>query len=111
MPPPTFEHLHANWHPPITDADAPVRFQAIDWYPHDVRAAPPKAVPLMTYQEKQAYYNGTDPRVTFQMDVFGVGPEGETYTLKVGGFCPYFFVRLPDGTTDAEAKDIVRFLQ
>ena len=111
MPPPTFEHLHANWHPPITDADAPVRFQAIDWYPHDVRAAPPKAVPLMTYQEKQAYYNGTDPRVTFQMDVFGVGPEGETYTLKVGGFRPYFFVRLPDGTTDAEAKDIARFLQ
>ena len=45
------------------------------------------------------------------MDVFGVGPEGETYTLKIGGFQPYFFVRLPDGTSETQAKDIVRFLQ
>ena len=28
-----------------------------------------------------------------------------------GGFQPYFFVRLPDGTSETQAKDIVRFLQ
>ena len=107
----TLKALRSKWHPPITNAEQAVSFQAIDWYPHDVQVSASKSVKQMSYEEKQEFYKRTDPRVTFQMDVFGVGPEGETYTLKIGGFQPYFFVRLPDGTSATKAKDIVRFLQ
>ena len=107
----TLNALRSKWHPPITNAEKAVSFQAIDWYPHDVQASSTKSVKQMSYHEKQEYYKRSDPRVTFQMDVFGVGQEGETYTLKIGGFQPYFFVRLPDGTSETQAKDIVHFLQ
>ena len=107
----SFPQLRAAWHPPVADASQPLTFQAFDWYPHDVRQEPPKPLAKMSYEERQEYYEDPGPRVKFTMDVSGVGANGETYALRVESFQPYYYVRLPLGTTSAQAGALVEYLR
>ena len=55
--------------------------------------------------------NRQQPSSNYKIYIFGKDLGEKTYTLEVDGFTPYFYVRVPDHSTDYHKKELERYVR
>lgn len=91
------------------DNNADIKFQIVSWYDKDEGCIDPITLEDLA-EDPQAAQNVADPK-EYTMYLFGLTEKGESVSIKVTGFQPFFYIKIPERWSQLEIERFIRYIQ